>query len=101
MGRLILSLMMLFMFAPSSAQTRRALVIGIGQQQDKAWMKINGDRDVTYVEEMLKHADFNSGNIIKLVNRQATKAAIVDAFRSLAAHAGSCLLYTSPSPRDS
>lgn len=51
-------------------------------------MKINGDRDVTYVEEMLKHADFNSENIRKLINRQATKAAIVDAFRSLAAHAG-------------
>ena len=35
-----------------SAQTRRALVIGIGQQEDKAWGKINGDRDVPYVEEM-------------------------------------------------
>ena len=88
MWRLILLLMMLPLSVPSTAQTRRALVIGIGQQEDKAWGKINGDRDVTYVEEMLKHADFNSGNIIKLVNRQATKAAIVDAFRSLAAHAG-------------
>ena len=88
MWRLILLLMMLPLSVPSTAQTRRALVIGIGQQEDKAWGKINGDKDVAYVEEMLKHADFNSENIRKLINRQATKAAIVDAFRSLAAHAG-------------
>ena len=28
------------------AQTKRALVIGLGEQQDKAWNKINGDKDV-------------------------------------------------------
>ena len=75
------------MFAMSvalQAQTRRALVIGIGQQEDKSWGKINGDKDVPFVEEMLKNAKFKTGNVKKLVNRQATKAAIVDAFKSLA-----------------
>lgn len=67
------------------AQTRRALVIGIGQQEDKTWNKINGDKDVPFVEEMLKNARFNTGNVRTLVNQQATKAAIVDAFKSLAA----------------
>lgn len=67
-----------------SAQTRRALVIGIGQQEDKAWGKINGDRDVSFVEEMLKNAKFKMGNVKKLVNQQATKVAIVNAFNSLA-----------------
>lgn len=67
-----------------SAQTRRALVIGIGQQEDKAWGKINGDKDVPYVEEMLKNARFKTGNVKKLVNQQATKAAIVNALKSLA-----------------
>lgn len=67
-----------------SAQTRRALVIGIGQQEDKAWGKINGDRDVPYVMEMLKNAKFKMGNVKKLVNQQATKVAIVNAFNSLA-----------------
>lgn len=67
-----------------SAQTRRALVIGIGQQEDKAWGKINGDRDVPFVEEMLTNAKFKTGNVKKLVNQQATKAAIVSAFKSLA-----------------
>ncbi|MGM9713175.1 MAG: caspase family protein [Prevotella sp.] len=65
------------------AQTRRALVIGIGQQEDKAWGKINGDRDVPFVEEMLKNAKFKTSNVKKLVNQQATKAAIVNAFKSL------------------
>lgn len=72
-------------FVVLQAQTRRALVIGIGQQEDEAWGKINGDRDVPFVEEMLGNARFKAGNIKKLVNQQATKAAIVDAFKSLAA----------------
>ena len=41
-----------------SAQTKRALVIGLGEQQDKAWNKINGDKDVPLVQGMLKSAGF-------------------------------------------
>lgn len=67
-----------------SAQTRRAIVVGIGEQEDMAWGKINGDKDVPFVEEMLKNAGFKTGNVKKLVNQQATKAAIVDAFKLLA-----------------
>ena len=67
-----------------SAQTRRAVVVGIGEQEDMAWGKINGDKDVPFVEEMLKNAGFKTGNVKKLVNQQATKAAIVDAFKLLA-----------------
>ncbi len=78
---------MLFLPPASQAQTRRALVIGIGQQEDKAWGKINGDKDVPFVEEILKNARFKTGNVKKLVNQQATKAAIVTAFKSLAKQA--------------
>lgn len=77
-------ILMLTVSVAVSAQTRRALVIGIGQQEDKAWGKINGDRDVPFVEEILTNARFKAGNIRKLVNQQATKAAIVNAFNSLA-----------------
>ena len=42
------------------AQTKRALVIGLGEQQDRAWKKINGDKDVLFVQAMLKNAGFNS-----------------------------------------
>lgn len=60
------------------AQTRRALVIGLGEQQDKSWAKINGDKDVPYVKEMLVESEYK--DIVTLVNRQATKASIVSAF---------------------
>lgn len=63
------------------AQTKRALVVGIGLQEDNAWGKINGDKDVPYVEKMLTEAGF--GAITTLVNEQATKAAIVEAFKRL------------------
>lgn len=78
-------IMLLFLSVVAQAQTKRALVIGLGQQEDKAWGKINGDKDVPFVEEMLKNAKFKVGNIRKLVNQQATKAAIVEAFGKLAA----------------
>lgn len=65
------------------AQTRRALVIGLGQQQDKAWNKINGDKDVPFVREMLKGAGFKS--VTTLVNQQATKDGIIGAFKRMIA----------------
>lgn len=63
------------------AQVKRALVIGLGEQQDKAWNKINGDKDVPLVQGMLKSAGFKS--VTTLVNRQATKIGIVGAFKRL------------------
>lgn len=66
--------------------TKRALVIGIGEQEDPSWAKINGDKDVPYVIEMLSNAGYT--NIRTLVNHRATKANIVKAFRSLARQCG-------------
>lgn len=74
-------LLLLSLFA--SAQTKRALVIGLGEQQDKAWNKINGDKDVPFVQAMLKNAGFKS--VTTLVNRQATKVGIVGAFKRMTA----------------
>lgn len=87
MRLLLMILNLWFMFAWPillQAQTKRALVIGLGQQEDKAWGKINGDQDVLYVAELLKNANYDMGNITELVNQQATKAAIVNAFGKLA-----------------
>ena len=78
--------LLLLSVSPSlQAQTRRALVIGIGQQEDKAWGKINGDKDVAYVAEMLKGAMYKEENITRLVNRQATKVGIVREFKRMTA----------------
>lgn len=84
--RLFATIVVLFFSLAHQAQTRRALVIGLGQQEDKTWEKINGDRDVPYVEEMLKNAKFRVGNVKKLVNQQATKSNIVFAFEQLAGY---------------
>lgn len=79
----LLALCAVFLIAVQ-AQTRRALVIGLGKQEDPAWQKINGDKDVPLVTEMLGRAGFDKQHIRTLVNEQATKAAIVQAFMTMA-----------------
>ena len=81
-ARLIIYLFLLLSLSVTS-QTKRALVVGLGQQQDKAWNKINGDKDVPIVHGMLKSAGFKS--VTTLVNQQATKAGIIGAFKRMAA----------------
>lgn len=66
---------------PAEANTRRAVVIGLGEQLDKSWGKINGDKDVPLVVSMLKANGF--GDIVSLTNSKATKSGIVNAFNSL------------------
>ena len=57
---IIVTLLLLSVSPSIQAQTRRALVIGIGQQEDIAWGKIYGDKDVPFVQGMLKSAGFKS-----------------------------------------
>jgi len=66
----------------AGAVTHRALVFGLGRQADKTWGKIHGDNDVYYVVQMLQQAGYT--DIVTLKNEQATKAAMVKAFRDLA-----------------
>ena len=79
----IITYLLLMLSLSVTAQTKRALVIGLGEQQDKAWNKINGDKDVPFVQAMLKNAGFKS--VTTLVNRQATKVGIVRAFKRITA----------------
>ena len=46
----ILMVIMFFLSMTIMDQTRRALVIGNGVQKDTNWTKINGDKDVSYVQ---------------------------------------------------
>lgn len=79
----IITYILLLLSLSVTAQTKRALVIGLGEQQDKAWNKINGDKDVPLVQTVLKNAGFKS--VTTLVNRQATKTGIVGAFKRMTA----------------
>lgn len=42
--RILFILLLLVVSSTSHAQTRRAIVIGIGKHEDKTWGKINGDK---------------------------------------------------------
>ena len=79
----IITYILLLLSLSVTAQTKRAIVIGLGEQQDKAWNKINGDKDVPLVKGMLKSAGFKS--VTTLVNRQATKTGIIGAFKKMTA----------------
>lgn len=78
---IFLIVVLLFLSVSTWSQTRRALVIGIGEQKDKNWAKINGDKDVPYVQHMLNNAGYK--DVRTLLNSQATKSGIVAAFKKL------------------
>ena len=56
----IIKYILLLLSLSVTAQTKRAIIIGLGERQDKAWNKINGDKDVPLVQGMLKNAGFKS-----------------------------------------
>ena len=60
MRTIFITYILLLLSLSVSAQTKRDLVIGLGEQQDKVWNKINGDKDVPLVLGMLKSAGFRS-----------------------------------------
>ncbi len=80
-NRIILTLALMTLCLSSLGGTRRALVIGIGEYEDPAWVRINGDKDVEMVEAMLRDNDFR--DIVTLVGKMATKSAIVREFEAL------------------
>lgn len=61
--------------------THRALVIGLGEYEDKNWGKIHGDNDIYYVTQLLMSAGYT--DIITLKNEAATKQGILNAFAAL------------------
>lgn len=63
------------------SQTKRALIIGLGQYMDKSWGTIHGDKDVPLVKDMLAACGYD--DITTLINREATKAGILAAFDEL------------------
>ena len=64
------------------ATTRRALIFGLGKQEDVRWGRIHGDNDVLYVRQMLLRMGYT--DIRTLINEHATKQGMVNAFIDLA-----------------
>ncbi len=84
MKRLFLSVLVVTMAIVNVAATKRALIIGIGDYPEvSGWAKINGDKDVPVVEDMLLCNGFGKHNIEELVNEQATREGIITAISHL------------------
>ncbi len=66
---------------PWAMATQRALVFGLGKQEDASWSKIHGDKDVELVAEILTKAGYS--DIRTLTDENATKANMVAAFLGL------------------
>ena len=67
-----------------SHATKRALVIGIGNYPEASgWAKINGDKDLPIVRDMLLANGFQSKDIVELKNESATADAIHKALDAL------------------
>ncbi|MBQ0090655.1 MAG: caspase family protein [Prevotellaceae bacterium] len=79
----ILSMMVAYSLS-MQATTKRALIIGIGDYpEESGWGKINGDKDIPIVEDMLIANGFERQHIVALANAQATKNGIQTAMMSL------------------
>ena len=74
----IICIILLFLASYNLCQaTKRALVIGIGNYPaESGWAKINGDKDLPIVKEMLLANGFQSKDIVELKNESATAGAI-------------------------
>ena len=71
-----------------SHATKRALVIGIGNYPEASgWAKINGDKDLPIVRDMLLANGFQSKDIVELKNESATADAIRKALDALVSKA--------------
>lgn len=61
-----------------------ALVIGIGEYPDvSGWNKINGDKDIPIVRDILITNGFTASNIVEIKNEQATAKSIRTAFEEM------------------
>lgn len=85
--RLLLTVILVyFVFLPLLSQTKRALIVGIGEYPaESGWKVINGDNDVPLIMDALAYKGFLPGNVISLVNEQATKTNILSKFKQLTA----------------
>lgn len=79
--RLLIIYILCVCCCPWAVATRRALIFGLGKQEDANWGKIHGDKDVELVSGMLTKAGFTDIRIV--ANEQATKLGMEAAFLGL------------------
>ena len=87
--KLILMAFFVLIFNIINAQTKRAFVIAISDYPQIAgrenWTKLNSKNDYDLVMEMLKRQEFKQGDIISLLDKEATVENIENSFEKLIA----------------
>lgn len=94
MNKLILSVIALTLLSFSYAQTKRALIIAIGEYAKKGefkhmnvekgyWSNISSANDVPLITGALNHHGFENENITTLQNKKATQDGIINALDQL------------------
>ncbi|NGM64708.1 caspase family protein [Sphingobacterium sp. SGR-19] len=82
----------LLSFSQGTAQTKRALVIAIGEYKDhgpgKSWSSISSVNDTAYILPALRRQGFTGDDTRLLLNEQATMTGIRSAFDHLVRDAG-------------
>lgn len=63
------------------AQTKRALIICVGEQQDNSWTGLNAENDLRYVQSLLDFCRYD--DIAAISGCDATKQGILNEFASL------------------
>jgi len=73
-----------FAYSQETETTKHALIIAIGEYpRSTGWGAISSANDVPLIKETLERQGFNPENITTLVDREATKKGILNAFKEL------------------
>ena len=73
-----------FSFAQEKKTTKHALIIAIGDYpRSTGWGAISSANDVPLIKETLERQGFEESNITTLIDREATKKNILEAFKDL------------------
>ena len=79
---------LLFLYASVFAQTKHALLIGVGDYPDrpsdqKSWSDLSSANDISLVKGMLLGQNFNAKNIVEITDAKATAANVLKALDNL------------------
>lgn len=79
----IITIFFLLLTAAATAQTKRALLIGIGTYPDIRWKPLSSANDIAYLKTALQLQGFQPANMLVLTDSQATYSGIEQGFETL------------------
>ncbi len=85
----LLSIVSIVCFSESFAQTKHALIIGVGNYPNRtdgaSWSNLSSKNDIDLVKTMLKNQKFDEKNIVEILDEKATATNVLKALDNLLA----------------